>query len=317
MKKGMFLFIVTAMLAVFTACGSDENHEESATQAEYRVTEEVAQTVQENADGGGASAESGNPGSDAAWSAYEYEPDIIRYKEPMYGEFSFRKDVKKTETDHAVYYFEASISEQERQACIAETERVLACIDGVMQKIEIIVLLPESYDGIFVSGHRLYTSLWSEDFVEFLTEILLAAYGEWGNYGLAYGYANYLCREAGLGYHGADCFLTAGSPGLYDLNLLCFDERFTSLEDIEAAKNNACLFVDEYLSTHSEADFLMLLSDSGNAEGVRKANEALKAFYTENGVNCSLTEIRYRYGGVAFDYMAACEYACFYLDKDW
>ena len=305
MKKTMLIFVV-AVLVALSACGSNENHEESAVQAEYGVPEEDADsTAHENA------------GEGVVSETYEYETDIIRYGEPILGKFTFRKDVKKTETDHAVYYFETSVNEQERQACIAETERVLACMDGVMPKVEIVVLLPESCDGIFVEDHRLYTSLRSENFTEFLAGILLAAYSEWGNYGLAYGYANYLCREAGLEYREADSLIPMGEPELYDLNLLCFDEKFVTLQDVEASKNNACYFVNAYLSAHSEAELLELLSDSGTVEGVRKANEELEAFCAANGAECSLTEIRYRYGGVTFDYVAACEYAAFYIDKDW
>ena len=306
MKRTIQLFGLAVMLMVLTACGSNENREESPVQAENGVPEEEAEPAAHE-----------NAGEGVASEIYEYETDIIRYGEPILGKFTFRKDVKKTETDHAVYYFETSINEQERQACIAETERALTCIDGVMPKIEIVVLLPESCDGIFVEDHRLYTSLRSEDFTEFLAGILLAAYSEWGNYGLAYGHANYLCREAGGAYREADSLIPMGEPELYDLNLLCFDEKFVSLQDVEASKNNACYFVNAYLSAHSEAELLELLSDSGTAEGVRKVNEELEAFYTANGAECSLTEIRYRYGGVTFDYAAACEYASFYIDKGW
>ncbi len=342
MKKGLLLFAAVSMLAAFTACGSSENPDQKETQAEYGMPQENTESAaHENGNENGTFTEAENSNSEAgsleaenqeaenpedneALAAYEYETDVIRYREPILGKFTFRKDVKKTETDYAVYYFEASIGEQERQACIAATERALSCIDGVVPKIEAVVLMPENYDGVSVSDHRLYTSLKPEEFTEFLAECLLAAYGEWGNYGFAYGYADYLCRKAGMhdveaaSYDRADGgFLPMSSPEPYDLNLLCFDERFVSPEDAEAARNNACCFVNEYLSAHSEEEFLKLLSDSGTAEGVGRANEALGAFYAENGADCSLTEIRYRYGGVTFDYAACCEYARFYLEKDW
>ena len=255
MKKAIQLFGIAAMLLVFIACASNENREGSAVQAEYGVLEENADSAAHEKAGEGAESET-----------YEYETDIIRYGEPILGKSTFRKDVKKTETDHAVYYFETSINEQERQACIAETERAPACIDGVMPKIEIVVLLPESHDGISVEDHRLYTSLRSEEFTEFLAGILLAAYNEWGNYGLAYGYANYLCRKAGEEYREVDSLISMSDPEAYDLNLLCFDEKFVTLQDVEASKNNACYFVNVYLAAHSEAEFLELLSDSGTVE---------------------------------------------------
>ncbi|MDE6421379.1 MAG: hypothetical protein K2K87_12765, partial [Lachnospiraceae bacterium] len=225
--------------------------------------------------------------------------------------------VERTQTDYAVYYFEPSISEQERQACIAATDKVLSCIGGTLPEIEIAVFLPETVDGIFVLDNRLYTAIRSWDSAEYFAGVLLAGYSEWGNYGLAYGYANHLCKEAGLDYREMFGFQQMSGTELYDINLLCFDEKFVSPEDVEAAKNNACLFVDNYLSTHSDTEFLDLLSGSGTTEGVRKVNEVLEAFYSENGVEYSLTEIRYQYGGVTLDYAVACEYASFYIDEDW
>ncbi len=310
MKKGPFLFVISILLAASTACGSNADLGKRETQAECGTPQEDTELTMHE-----------NPGDAAA--AYEYETDIIRYGEAA-GAFSLRKDVERTQTDCAVYYFETSISEQERRACIAATDRVLSCIDGTLPEIEIAVFTSETLDGIAVSGSRFYTLIQPWDSAEYLTGVLLAAYSEWGNYGLAYGYADYLCRKAGMGdgetalYDWADgCFQPMSSPELYDLNLLCFDENFVLPEDVEAAKNNACYFVGGYLSAHSEEDFLKLLSDSGTAEGVGRANKTLEAFYAENGADCDLTEIRYRYGGVTYDYAAACKYAAFYIDKDW
>ena len=305
MKKAIQLFGIAAMLMVFTACSSNGKHEESAVQAEYGVPEEGAEPAAHE-----------NVGEAAASEIYEYEADLIRYSEPA-GAFSFRKDVERTQTDYAVYYFEPSISEQERRVCIASTDRALSCIDATVPELEIAVFTNETFDGIAVSDYRFYTSIQSWDSAEYLAGVLLAAYGEWGNFGLAYGYANHLCKEAGLDYRESDGFMPMSNTELYDLNLLCFNEKFVSPEDVEAAKNNACLFVDHYLSMYSDTEFLGLLAESGTAEGVRRANEALEAFYIENGVDCGLTEIRYQYGGVTLDYAVACEYAVFYIETDW
>ena len=305
MKRRLFLFVVAVMLMIPTACGSNENHEESAVQAKYGVPEEEAEPAAHE-----------NAGEAAASETYKYETDLIRYGE-LSGTFSFRKDVERTQTDYAVYYFEPSISEQERQACIEATDSVLSCIDGALPELEIAVFTDETFDGIAVSGNRLYTSIQPWDSLEYLVGVLLAGYSEWGNFGLAYGYANRLCIEAGLDHRESDGFMPMSNTELYDLNLLCFDEKFVSPDDVEAAKNNACLFVDEYLSAHSDTELLELLSDSGTAEGVRRANEALEAFYIENDVDCSLTAIRYQHGGVTLDYAVACEYAVFYIETDW
>lgn len=286
MKRKLRLFGIATMMAILTACGSGEKREPSETDENKLPIE------------------------------YTYEKDTIRYGE-MSGAFSFVKEVEKTQSGCVIYYFETAINREEREACIVATDRVLSCIDGTLPEIEVAVFKPENYEGIAVYGNRLYTPMQPWDSVEYVTGVLLTAYGEWGNYGLAYGYANYLCKEAGLDYREVDGFQQMSSAELYDLNLLCFNENFVSPEDVEAAKNNACFFVKGYLSTHAEEDFLKLLSESGDTEGIQNANEILEAFYRENGVECKLTEIRYQYGGVTFGYAASCEYACFYIEKNW
>lgn len=335
MKKVILLCVASMMIIVFTSCSLSRNHESNVEPNQGS----------EN----GSSAEGGNTSENETFAefqnpVYEYETEVMRYSE-LLDEFSFRKDVEVTRTDYAAYYFENSIDAAERSACIAATDMVLSCVDAALPEIEIVVLSPESYDGILVSGNRLYTSVESWESVDYIAKVLLAGCGEWSNYGMAYGYADYLCRKAGM--EGAEPVMNdreavsedrelasdgretvsdgrdrrefQSMDGLagYDLTLLCFDENYMSAEDVEAAKNNAGLFAEWYMSSHSEEEYLELLSASGTSEGAARANEALKSFYEEHGVECSLTKIRYEYGGVSLDYAAACEYAVFYIGKDW
>ncbi len=338
MKRRLFLCSVVMTAILLTACGADESRDKQA--AEYQMPEEDAE-----------SAEQRNVEEVETTAVYEYEPEVMRYSESS-GDFSFRKDMEVTRTDYAAYYFDAAIDTAERNACIAATERMLFGIGATVPEIEIVVLSPESYDGILISGNRLYTPVQAWDSADYLAKVLLAGYGEWSNYGLAYGYADFLYRKAEVGEVGINhnnrerasddgsempddreetlndiepvsddrenhSFVPASAPEVYDLTLLCFDERFVSAQDVEAAKNNACLFVEEYLSSHSEEDFQELLSASGTAEGLERVNGVLEEFYVENGVDCTLTKFRYQYGGVTLDYAAACEYARFYIDRDW
>ena len=270
------------MLAILTACGAGKEPGESAGPAGYETpedgrteeptpgvtipgdeagTKEPGSGVETPEDEGTEEPASGTSGSgeNAVFPERAYERDIIYYSETSEG-YHLRKDVEKTQTDYAVYYFELPIGEQERNACIAATDRMLSRIEGALPEIEIVVLQQKSYDGVSVSGSRLYLTPRSWDSVDYLARVLLAGYAEWGNYGLAYGYADHLCRKAGSGDgeagsndreaesngRGADpglreagSFLPMSVPEAYDLNLLCFDERFVSPEDVEAAKNNA------------------------------------------------------------------------------
>ncbi len=318
MKKRMYLLIISAMLMVLAACGFDQTQEKFGTGAGREIAEDESETG-ETQPGTGKSAEN------ADLAEHKYEKITVSYSEAVEGG-SFRRDMEKTQTDYAVYYFDPSIDNQERNACIEATDKRLSCIDAARPDPEIVVLKEESYDGVSVSGNRLYLPPQSWDSADYLAKVLLAGYGEWGNYGLAYGYADYLCKKAGADSGKTDSeaqqaeengLLPMSATELYDLNLLCFNERFVSAKDVEASKNNACLFVEEYLSSHFEAELLELLSASGTAEGAVRAKETLEAFYAEKGVECRLTEIRYQLGGAAFDYGAACRYARFYIKKDW
>ena len=309
MKKMCILFLTVLL----TACGVTGDNGDSGEQA---VNTETQPTGSQNEAG------TAEEGENTAAIEHTYEKESVLYSEPR--GLSFQKDMEKTRTDYAAYYFEAAVSEEERNACIETTDRMLSCIDAALPVFEVVVLEPKESYGVAVTANRLFLPVQQWDSVDYLAKVLLSGYGEWGNYGLAYGYADYIYRKAGLEGEGinaeegdGDSFLPMSAPELYDLNLLCFEERFSSAGDVEAAKNNACLFVREYLSSHSEEEFLELLASSGTLEDAAGAGEALEGFYAENGVECSLSSIRYQYGGLTLDYAAACEYACFHVTRDW
>ncbi|MCI8691477.1 MAG: hypothetical protein HFH91_01810 [Lachnospiraceae bacterium] len=150
MKKRIYLWITAAMLMLLTACGTGQTQEESEMPDEHEITESGSGT---------AGTKSGT--EERAESAYtadhKYEKITVSYSEAVEG-FSFRKDMEKTQTDYAVYYFDASIDNRERNACIEATDRMLSCIDAARPAPEIVVLEEEFYDGVSVSGNRLYLS---------------------------------------------------------------------------------------------------------------------------------------------------------------
>ena len=314
MKKICIVFLTILL----TACGVASEDGDSGEQAGHTdVQNTETQYVEPQYETGTAEGAEGT-----AVTEHIYEKETVLYSEPR--GLSFRKDLEKTRTDYASYYFEAAVSEEERNACIETTDRMLSCIDAALPVFEVVVLEPKESYGVAVTANRLFLPVQQWDSVDYLAKVLLSGYGEWGNYGLAYGYADYIYRKAGLEGEGisveegdGDSFLPMSAPELYDLNLLCFEERFGSAEDVEAAKNNARLFVREYLSSHSEEEFLELLASSGTLEDAAGAGEALEGFYAEKGVECSLSSIRYQYGGLTLDYAAACEYACFHVARDW
>lgn len=305
MRKIKALLLLTAVIAVgVTSCNSGQDGQEAEIHAGYENRQETPVPTE-------------NTGGQEIPIEYEYEAATIIYSE-LYGEISFKKNAEKTETDHAVYSFEARIDLQDRRQCIEATEKVLNYISSAASvPLEIMVLTTDAYSDAYITGNKLYVPQQEWNHADYITKVLLAEYGEWCNYGLAYGYANYLCGKLGWEHIESSGFMPSEITDLYDMNLLCFDEKYADTADIEAIKQNACYFVDTYLLENSEEEFRSLLAASGTLTECDKINLLLTDFYNENGAECELTNLRYKFGGAAFDYIAFSEYAVFYLGKEW
>ena len=92
---------------------------------------------------------------------------------------------------------------------------------------------------------------------------------------------------------------------------MCFNESFTTSNDIAVAKGIACAFVDAYINQHGEQALQQLLSAPS------KSINALAAYYTENGVSYTPSTVQYGYGGKKYDYLVYSDYGTFYIGKDW
>ena len=119
-----------------------------------------------------------------------YVSTDITYSEST-AQYGFRLNMDSTETEFAIYYFESGIDNKDRESCIETTDNFLAekFLDGVIP--EIYIFSKEQYDYKYISDHKLYSSVQNWRAVEYLTDVLLAAYGESVHYGTAFGYANY------------------------------------------------------------------------------------------------------------------------------
>jgi len=233
----------------------------------------------------------------------------VTYSEPT-AQYAFKINMDSTETEAAKYFFESSIDGEEREACIEVTESVLS--KQVLENVapEIYIFSQDRYDHKRISDHKLYSSLQEWKSVEYITDVLLVAYGERAHYGTALGYANYLAKS----YHWDSIDSRFSEPSvsdIFDLNYLCFDEDFASSHDVAAAKGIACDFVNLYIGQHGEQEFRQLLSCHS------EAMEELAAYYTENGVSYAPSTISYGYGGKKYDYLAYSDYGTFYIGKDW
>ena len=233
----------------------------------------------------------------------------VTYSEST-AQYAFRLNMDTTETEAAKYFFEESIENKDREACIEVTDKVLSnlTLDDVVP--EIYIFENDRYNYKCISDHKLYCSIQDWKSVEYITDVLLAAYGESTHYGTVFGYANYLAKSYNWNSYDGK-FSNPFVSDTFDLNYLCFNESFTTSNDIAVAKGIACAFVDAYITQHGEQAFQQLLSASS------KSTNALASYYAENGVSYTPSAVQYGYGGKKYDYLVYSDYGTFYIGKDW
>ena len=244
------------------------------------------------------------PGTKKAYASVD-----VTYSEST-AQYAFRLNMDTTETESAKFFFEESIENKDRESCIEATDKVLSSLTLKEVVPEIYIFANDRYSYKNISDHKLYCSIQDWKSVEYATDVLLAAYGESTHYGTAFGYANYLAKNFKWNsYEGK--FSNPSVNDTFDLNYLCFNESFTTSNDIAVAKGIACAFVDAYINRHGEQAFQQLLSATS------KSINALAAYYTENGVSYTPSAVQYGYGGKKYDYLVYSDYGTFYIGKDW
>lgn len=233
----------------------------------------------------------------------------ITYSEST-AQYAFRLNMDSTETSFAKYYFEPGIEDEEREACIETTDDLLSSQSLQDVVPEIYIFSQERYGYKYIDDHKLYSSVQDWQSIEYITDVLLAAYGEGMHYGTAFGYANYLAKiNQWYSYDGE--FSYPSVSDVFDLNYLCFDEDFVTDNDVAVAKKMACDFVEWYLNQQGEQAFWQLLSSCA------RSVDALAVYYQENGVAYAPSSVQYGSGGRSYDYIVYSDYGTFYIAKDW
>lgn len=233
----------------------------------------------------------------------------ITYSEPT-AQYAFRLNMDATETESAKYFFEACIDNAERESCIETTEKILSTQASKAAVPEIYIFSRERFGDKSISDHKLYCSVQDWKTVEYVTDVLLAVYGESAHYGTAFGYANFLSKShQWSGFDGK--FVNPSVSDTLDLNYLCFNESFTASNDVTAAKEIACAFAEAYITQNGEQKLQKLLASPS------ASIEALAAYYQENGVSYAPSAVQYGCGGKKYDYLVYSDYGTFYIGKDW
>lgn len=249
---------------------------------------------------------------------YNYSSTNVMYSEQPDGTFAFIKEMSCLEINGVTYAFEPSILSEERNSCVEITQRILEKID-YKKDINIFVYSKETYSDTYIKDGNIYMceQLW--DSPQYISCILMGLFGEFCNYGLVYGYSNYLLSLLNNDKIEQMDFIwdEKTDPSLLDLNLLCFNSSFASQENIAKTQKIASAFVLYYIDVYGIDDFYDLLISSGDIEQSIEFREELTLFYSLKGINYTPTCILYTWGGHSYDYIARGEYAFFFVGKNW
>ena len=239
----------------------------------------------------------------------EYQEERIEFSEQKndFEYFSVARKMRTVTVNGRKYCFELSIPKADCTERIRFTEELLINA-GITREFRI--CLYSIVKHTYIADGSLYGRMSAMSDLEYMTAVLIAAYGEFANYGMAYGYAGLL-----LGKEIPEAKYPVGW-NYYDLNYLCFLPQFSSEEDAENAKAIALDFAAEYVAQKGHAAYHNLLEESGKAEEANAAREALLHHYKTRGVSPVLSPVLYAMGGQSYDYIVRCEYAFIYMGKD-
>ena len=224
------------------------------------------------------------------------------------GTNGFVRKMDKTAEEGTLFFFEQSIEPEVREACISQTLAFLSLIKETEYKIYIFE--PETMIDAEIRPGAIYTHI--QDFTDpdYLTQLMLAKYGNYCLYGLTYGYACYLLEIPA----GNEARYMADDPSL-DLNLLCFIDRFTEPDQIDNCKEIAKELVVWLIEQYGEDGFKTILQNSGELEYLDETVTLLKEFYQTKGIAFEPLQAMVRFGGYSFDYALQTKYGLFCIDR--
>lgn len=219
------------------------------------------------------------------------------------GEFS------KLTTERATYWFADTVTKSQRDEYVFASEKILANLDITLPAI----YLFSSYGVRIDESGALYSGVEYRGCAEQIAYFLLAHYGRFANFGLAYGLANLVADELQWDNTEATKLLLPQEEAIYDINFLCFAEQFASQSDITAAKSLCLTFAAE--KGREETGRLLALSAS--ADSVGEFAQSLEKWYLQKGITASVSRVLYGFGSYNMDYIAQTDRAEYLMFSNW
>ena len=254
----------------------------------------------------------GDPALITDFSNLEYKSEKISFSEKKsdFEDFSVSRQMRTFSVNGRTYCFDTNIQEADCTERIRFTEELLIKA-GITRAFRICFYNVVKMKHTYVENGSLYCRRGHMSDIDYLTAVLLAAYGEFVNYGMAYGYAGLLLGEE---------IPEASYPedwDYFDLNLLCFSPDFCDEEELNNNKAIALDFATAYVAQQGHEAYQDLLEKSGQLETAETARTALAEHYISHGVEPELSPLLYALGGTTYSHILRCEYATFYTERDW
>ena len=231
---------------------------------------------------------------------------------------TLKKDMDTVLSDGITFSFEKSIDKVERKRCIEKTSKILKK-EALPDSLKICVFQTESYDGNYATDHTVYVNVQDWEGESYIATVLSAVYGEYCNYGLLWGYANYLANK-----NFKQELVTLPKDysfdeewEYYDLCYPAFLSGFSDEEDREIIIEMAGSFVSECISDKGVDGFREILVSSGNREDNSLFTDSLEEYYKTKGVDITISKLMFKSGGRTYEYVACNKYAQFFLSKGW
>ncbi len=295
-KKKLLIFaIVIAVISVmisFAACDKGNDNDS-------------------NTQGGGNTENGNNSGENVYQSKYDYDGETMFYAE----ESTFQTYGEGVEVNGVKYLFEHTIKEEKRDRYVDLTADILnaAGYEGAMT----INVYDDAFgDNYYVKDKEIYACATDPASADYAALLIMSIYGRYCNYGMAYGYADYILNKAGLA-ESSSAQTPELKDALYDMNALCFNGKYTDEEDIVDLKIFAPVIVKSYIDKSGEDAFEALLTRTGNDLDVPDAASALEEFYDVCGFDRQSVKVLYTFGGKSNEFIARTEFAEFFINDGW
>ena len=221
-------------------------------------------------------------------------------------------------SEKADIYFEDSVSLSDKTKII---ETIFDMIDYLPVAIGTSYVVSDKI-GNWVDNNIVYLN--ATDFYEnnnFLCFTLLKSFGDQSNYGLVYGYSQYLLNNSDTISTQEIHELTENKKYIFDLTWPLFLSEYVSIEVIEASKSIATMFVGDLISTQGNDVFITLLQESSTFSESFDTNLSfyLKQWLLAQGIDCEFSRpnviIRYSKVSSKFPVMAETERTKYYFSQ--